>query len=50
VHCASTGAPHPTREEPVFNETVALVPARKVEVVLFDTPPNLSGMDAINAG
>lgn len=36
------------REEPVFNQIVALVPAGKVDVVLSDMAPNLSGMDAID--
>src|SRR5215470_12529864 len=37
------------REEPVFNQIVALVPAGTVDVVLSDMAPNLSGMDAIDA-
>lgn len=37
------------REEPVFNQIVALVPPREVDVVLSDMAPNLSGMDAIDA-
>ena len=36
------------REEPIFNQIVALVPAGKVDVVLSDMAPNLSGMDAID--
>jgi 23S rRNA (uridine2552-2'-O)-methyltransferase len=36
------------REEPVFNQIVALVPAGQVDVVLSDMAPNLSGMDAID--
>jgi 23S rRNA (uridine2552-2'-O)-methyltransferase len=36
------------REEPVFDQIVALVPAREVDVVLSDMAPNLSGMDAID--
>jgi 23S rRNA (uridine2552-2'-O)-methyltransferase len=36
------------REEPVFNQIVALVPAGKVDLVLSDMAPNLSGMDAID--
>ena len=36
------------REEPVFNQIVALVPPGKVDVVLSDMAPNLSGMDAID--
>jgi 23S rRNA (uridine2552-2'-O)-methyltransferase len=37
------------REEPVFNQIVALLPAGEVDVVLSDMAPNLSGMDAIDA-
>jgi 23S rRNA (uridine2552-2'-O)-methyltransferase len=36
------------REEPVFNQIVQLVPARKVDVVLSDMAPNLSGMDVVD--
>jgi len=36
------------REESVFNQILALVPAREVDVVLSDMAPNLSGMDAID--
>jgi 23S rRNA (uridine2552-2'-O)-methyltransferase len=36
------------REEPVFNQIVALVPAHGVDVVLSDMAPNLSGMDAMD--
>jgi 23S rRNA (uridine2552-2'-O)-methyltransferase len=37
------------REEPVFDQIVALVPAREVNVVLSDMSPNLSGMDVVDA-
>ena len=36
------------REEPVFNQIVALVPAGHVDLVLSDMAPNLSGMDAVD--
>jgi 23S rRNA (uridine2552-2'-O)-methyltransferase len=36
------------REEPVFNQIVAQVPAGQVDLVLSDMAPNLSGMDVID--
>ena len=36
------------REEDVFNQILALVPERGVDVVLSDMAPNLSGVDAID--
>jgi 23S rRNA (uridine2552-2'-O)-methyltransferase len=36
------------REESVFDQVVALLPPRGVDVVLSDMAPNLSGMDAID--
>jgi len=36
------------REEPVFEQIVALVPGGEVDLVLSDMAPNLSGMDAID--
>lgn len=37
------------REEAVFNQLLAQVPERGVDVVLSDMAPNLSGVDAIDA-
>jgi 23S rRNA (uridine2552-2'-O)-methyltransferase len=36
------------REDEVFNQILALVPERGVDIVLSDMAPNLSGMDAID--
>lgn len=36
------------REDEVFNQILALVPERGVDVVLSDMAPNLSGVDAID--
>ena len=36
------------REESVFNQVLALLPPKGVDVVLSDMAPNLSGMDAID--
>jgi 23S rRNA (uridine2552-2'-O)-methyltransferase len=36
------------REEAVFQQLLALLPARAVDVVLSDMAPNLSGVDAID--